>query len=232
VGIYQAIQGLGPKAVVEFLTVEGTTRIPGLPTYRFCGTVNEFGGDVVWQGNTYIRWSYDAQGWDKTGTGTIPRPSITLANPEGIISGLCMAYDDLAGAVVTRKRTLVQYLDAANFVDGNAHASNTSHFPDEQFIIDRKSGEDFSTVSFELTSPWDLPGVMLPGRIALARTCLFEYRGTDGCGYTGNAYFDVNDNPSDANHDKCSQRLKGCRLRFGPNVRFGGFPGLGRTAIG
>lgn len=229
--IYTEIQGLESKSVIEFLTVQGTSRIPGLGTYRFCGSVNEFGGDVVWQGNVYTRWAYSAAGWDKTATGTIPRPAITLANPEGAISSLCMAFDDLAGAIVTRKRTLLKYLDAANFIDGNASANPNSHFPDEEFIVDRKSSEDLSTVTFELTSPWDLPGVMLPGRIALARTCLFQYRGTDGCGYDGNLYFDLNDNPTDAANDKCSHRLRGCRKRWGLNVHFGGFPGLGRTGI-
>lgn len=229
--IYTEIQGLDSKSIIEFLEITGGSRIPGLGTYRFCGSLNEFGGDVVWQGNTYGRWAYTSDGWDKQGTGTIPRPAVTLANPEGFVSGLCMQFDDLAGAIVTRKRTLLKYLDAVNFINGNASAAPNSHFPDEEFTVDRKSGEDHKTVTFELTSPWDLPGVMLPGRIALARTCLFQYRGTDGCGYNGTLYFDANDNPTDAAHDKCSHTLTGCRKRWGAGVHFGGFPALGRTGI-
>jgi lambda family phage minor tail protein L len=48
-----------------------------------------------------------------------------VGNVDGSITALCLSYQDLVGAVLTRHRTLGKYLDAANFGGTNATADPT-----------------------------------------------------------------------------------------------------------
>ena len=75
----------------------------------------------------------------------------------------------LEGAKVTRRRTLLRYLDAANFPNNNSpYTPDTSAlFPDEIYVIDRKSVETRGLVEFELAAKIDVMGVRLPKRQVL-----------------------------------------------------------------
>jgi lambda family phage minor tail protein L len=42
-----------------------------------------------------------------------------VANVTGSIAALILSYQDLVGAKITRKRTLVKYLDGVNFASGS-----------------------------------------------------------------------------------------------------------------
>ena len=75
------------------------------------------------------------------------------------------AGNDLTGAKVTRIRTLAKFIDAANFADGpNATADPNAEFPQEIYVVDRKSTETREVVEFEVAAPTDLAGVRIPGR--------------------------------------------------------------------
>jgi len=85
-------------------------------------------------------------------------------------------------------------------------------------------------VEFELSSPLDLVGVMLPRRVIIQNVCPWVYRGAE-CGYAGSTYFDTNDNPvGSLGQDVCGKRLASCKARFGTNgvLPFGGFPSCGQ----
>jgi lambda family phage minor tail protein L len=47
-----------------------------------------------------------------------PRPTIKIANADGVIGTLSRANDDLVKVKVIRRRTFVKYLDAVNFTGG------------------------------------------------------------------------------------------------------------------
>ena len=51
------------------------------------------------------------------------------------------------------------------------------------------------TASFVLATPTETDGALFPGRIMLANTCMWDYRG-DECGYNGPAVADEFDNPT------------------------------------
>lgn len=146
---------------------------------------------------------------------------------------MCLLFDDLVGAKVVRRQTLVKYLDAANFPDGNPTADSDEHFPDEVWFIERKLSEDKEMVEFELTTAIDLNGEQLPGRQIIAGTCGWLIRGGyrgPYCGYNGPPVADVNDQPTDdPAQDQCGGRVGSCKLRFGPNspLPHGGFPAAG-----
>ncbi len=72
-------------------------------------------------------------------------------------------------------------------------------------------------------------GAVFPGRIMLANTCTWTYRG-DECGYSGPAVADEYDQPtSDITKDKCSKCLSGCKFRN--NVgNFGSFLSINKLS--
>lgn len=220
------IQKLEPGALVELFVVE----VPGGDTLRFHAGTNALDGDVVWQGNTYTRFPVMAEGFEKSGKGSLPRPKIKVANITGLIGALARENDDLVGARITRKRTFARYLDAVNFPGGvNPSADPLSEFPDEIWSVDRKSSENAVFVEWELAAAIDLAGVALPRRQVIQNVCPWRYRSTE-CGYTGGAVADLTDAAtSDLSADACGKRLTSCKLRFGQygELPFGGFPAAG-----
>ncbi|WP_422507117.1 phage minor tail protein L [Stenotrophomonas sp. GZD-301] len=189
-------------------------------------------GVIWWQGQEYGAWPIDATGFERT-SDQPPVPRLRVGNLDGRIGVLCQIFDDLVGARVIRRQTLVKYLDAANFPDGNPEADPNEHFPDEIWFIERKVSEDKQAVEFELTTAIDLNGEQLPGRQIIAGLCGWLIRGGyrgPYCGYTGPAVADADDNPTaDPALDQCAGRVRSCKLRFGLNepLPYGGFPAAG-----
>lgn len=189
-------------------------------------------GVIWWQGQEYGAWPIKAEGFARTGDQP-PTPKLSVSNIDGRISALCLAFDDLVGAKVIRRQTLVKYLDAANFPHGNPTADPDEHFQDEVWFIERKTSEDKETVEFELTTAIDLNGEQLPGRQIIAGVCGWLIRGGyrgPYCGYAGPPVADANDIPTDdPARDQCSGLVRGCKLRFGADkeLPYGGFPAAG-----
>lgn len=189
-------------------------------------------GVIWWQGQEYGAWPIEATGFERT-SDQPPNPRLRVSNIDGRIGALCLMFDDMVGARIIRRQTLVKYLDAANFPDGNPTADPNEHFLDEIWFIERKVSEDFETVEFELATAIDLNGEQLPGRQIIAGTCGWLIRGGyrgPYCTYNGSAYFDINDNPvADPAQDVCAGLVRSCKRRFGENnpLPYGGFPAAG-----
>ena len=185
---------------------------------------------IWWQGVEYSAWPCQIDGLEKSTTGSGATPKLTVANLDGSITALCLAYDDLLKATVTIHDTLAQYLDARNFPSGNTTADPTQETL-QVWYIDGKNTETSEAIEFRLTSPMDLQGLMIPTRQlnSLCSWCIRgKYRSGDGCDYAGTNYFDKNNNPvTDPSLDQCNGTLTACKLRFGENneLSFGGFPG-------
>lgn len=114
----------------------------------------------------------------------------------------------------------------------NPLADPGEHFPDEVWYIERKVGEDDETVEFELTTVADFNGRQLPARQCTRICSALLHGGYRGpyCGYTGSAYFDINDQPvDDPARDVCAGLVRSCQLRFGQDkaIPHGGFPAAG-----
>ncbi len=138
-----------------------------------------------------------------------------------MVTGMAEDLQSLVGGTVVRRKVYARFLDAVNFVNGNSGADP------EQEVISRWRIEQCSELSavsacFALSTPTETDGAVFPGRIMLANTCTWTYRG-DECGYHGPAVADEYDQPtSDITKDKCSKCLSGCKFRN--NVgNFGGF---------
>jgi lambda family phage minor tail protein L len=227
--IESEIQKLALSARVELFEVDLTSL--GDSVYRFHAGTNQLSQPIIWQGNTYAPWPCQATGFDYNTRGQLPRPKLVLANVSGAITALVLLLNDCVGAKVTRKLTLLKFLDAANFPGGvNPTADPNAHLPDEIYFIDRKATENSEIVEFELTAPFDVTGVMLPRRQIIQNICPWKYRGSE-CGYTGTNYFNADDTQaSSLAQDVCGKRLSSCKKRFGENseLPYGGFPGAGQ----
>lgn len=166
--LQKTLQDADAKTVVELFDFELNTAQHGETTvHRFTNTKNELGNDIVWQGNTYTAIPLKAEGYEASGQGTLPRPSISVSNLLGTFTTLIAVLPDgLEGCKVTRTRTLSKYLDAVNFTGGsNSDADPTSYFrPRDIYFIDRKSMENRNVISYEMCSAFDLAGVRLPKR--------------------------------------------------------------------
>lgn len=222
------IQKLAPSSVIELFVLDLSLFNEGV--VRFHAGTNELRRQVVWKGNAYEPFPIQADGFEFNGNGQVPRPKLKVANVTGSITALILSYQDLVGAKITRKRTLVKYLDGVNFASGtNPTADPSAEFADDVYYIDRKSRETRDVVEFELAASFDLEGVSLPRRQIVQNVCPWGYRSSE-CGYTGTAYFNANDvSVSLKSQDACGKRLSSCQKRFGSNAElpFGGFPAAG-----
>ncbi|MGV7962041.1 phage minor tail protein L [Photorhabdus tasmaniensis] len=233
------VQKLEPGNTIRLYEVDGTAF--GADILRFHNetipyTEKELSADKLpkkslwWQGKEYGPWPVSIEGLDMSSDGQSARPKLAVANIDGLITALCLRFDDMVQAKVTIHDTFVHYLDAANFPDGNP-AADPEQERTQVFYIDRKESEDDEVVKFELASPADLQGLKIPTRQihSLCEWCARGwYRTGKGCDYAGTRYFDENDNPvDDPSKDKCSGLLLGCQQRFGKDnpLPFGGFPG-------
>ncbi len=238
-------QKLEPGNEVRLFSVDGTAFGTGevlrFHSYNVPHTEAEIvtaGGDesklpaksIWWQGQEYKAWPCQIDGVEASTSGSSAQPKLSVANLDGSVTALCLAYDDLLQAKVTIHDTLAQYLDALNFAGGNPAADATQEKL-QVWYIDAKTSETNKVVEFALSSPMDLQGLMIPTRQlhSLCTWCIRnKYRTGDGCDYAGSRYFDKNNNPvSDPSLDECNGTLSACKLRFGENneLSFGGFPG-------
>jgi len=231
--VYEDVSVLAPSAIIELFELHLNAILHGSSdVYRFhAGSNADVTGNIVFDGNTYIRLPVKADGFEMRSGGTLPQPTLTIANLSGTMTTLLAVVNattlgnDLTGATVKRIRTLKRYLDGESTADPNAR------FPTEIWRINRKATETRDVVTFELASEFDLMGQKLPKRQIVANTCQWIYRSSE-CSYAGSNFFDVNGNSvSTLAQDVCGKRLASCKLRFGENgvLPFGSFPGAGLT---
>lgn len=184
---------------------------------------------IWWQGKEYTPWPVMIEGLEVSSDGSVAAPILSVANLDGTISAMCLAYQNMVQAKVSICMTFAQYLDARNFPDGNQEADPTKEKLDV-FYIDSKTVEDNEAIHFALSSPADLQGIQIPSRQihSLCTWCIRgQYRGPS-CGYTGENYFDENGNAvDDPSKDVCGGLLSDCKKRWGEadQLPFGGFPG-------
>jgi len=231
--VYEDVSVLAPSAIIELFELQLDNTLHGsTDVYRFhAGSNANVTGNIVFDGNAYTRFPVQADGFEMRSGGTLPQPTLSIANLDGTMTTLLALVNatttgnDLTGATVRRIRTLKRYLDGESAADPNAR------FPTEIWRINRKAAETRDVVTFELASEFDLAGQKLPKRQIVANTCQWIYRSSE-CSYTGSNYFDVNGNSvSTLAQDVCGKRLASCKLRFGENgtLPFGSFPGAGLT---
>lgn len=244
------VQKLEPGNKIRLVEVDITKFAPGSDVMRFhayelpytAAEITAAGSDSnklpaksIWfGGEEYKAFPYQLTGISSSSDGQSAEPALAVANLDGVISALCIHYDDLVQARVTVIDTFSHYLDAKNFPGGNAKADPSQKYT-QLWYIDSKSSEDNEKVEFKLASPIDLQDMQIPTRqiIGLCTwACRGQYQGglqgLGGCNYNGNRYFNLLGGvEQDKANDKCSGLLTDCKKRFGDSapLDFGGFPG-------
>tara|TARA_R100001460_G_scaffold14490_1_gene32416 strand:+ start:29 stop:1015 length:987 start_codon:yes stop_codon:yes gene_type:complete len=145
-----ALQSINPGSIIELFTIQLNTALHGSNTlYRFHNGANlNANGEVVWAGNSYLRFPIECSGFEFGSTGTLPRPKISISNIFGTITAIMQDVNettvgnDLNGAKFTRIRTLARYLDAVNFSSTTTTSTTTST------VADPADGE---TVTYTVT---------------------------------------------------------------------------------
>lgn len=219
--IVSDLQSASPSSIIELFELQLISGIHGTgEVYRFHAGVNsKNNGNIVWAGNEYLAFPVQAEGFEYSGNGQLPRPKLKVSNLLGTITAMLLSLPSgLEGAKVTRIRTLARYIDAVNFT-GNVNPFGTpdptAEMPREIYFIDRKVSENRDLIEFELATAFDLQGVRLPKRQCISSICQWVYKSVE-CGYVGSL-------PS------CKKTLDDCKLHFGQNAElpFGSFPGVG-----
>lgn len=187
------LQSVAPSAIIELFELQlNTTQHGTNDIYRFHAGANlNSNGNVVWAGNTYLRFPIEAEGFEYSGKGSLPRPKIRCSNILGTITAILASLPrGLEGAKVTRIRTLARYLDAVNFPGGVSPYTPdpTASLPVEIFYIDRKTTETRDVVEYELAAAFDIAGVRAPKRQCISNICQWVYKSAE-CSYTPVASF-------------------------------------------
>lgn len=238
-GIQETAQSLDAGEIVHLYSLDATAL--GAASVIYFTNSAYTSSKIVFNGITYDPLEFETDGWEWSGQGGLPTPTIKISNVTLLVSELLANYRDLVGAIVTRTRTFKEFLD------GEPNADPNAIFPLDVYRVERKSSQNNIYVEFELSSFMDQEGRLLPGRQILRDTCTHRYRkyvtGTTfdytnaTCPYAGSNYFDAEGNALTADAagaaaDRCGRRVSDCSLRF-PNSELPtrAFPGVGRTRV-
>ena len=234
--VQRELHSLEPSAIIELFQLHLTAAVNGVDlVYYYHAGTNELSQDIVFDGVTYSAVPIEVDGFAVTTKGTLPRPTMRIANVNSAITSLLNSYNPLH-AEVRRIRTCKKFLDAVNFESGTNPTADTTavfHGGYESWYIDRVATENPELVEFELVGKLDLTNLRLPTR-QVVEHCPWKYKGTQ-CGYKPGKMFNLNNQAvTDASQDQCAKHLRACELRFskgegiGVNddlLPFGGFPG-------
>lgn len=194
------------------------------------------GGNIDFNGNTYIALPMQVEGMEILGDGKLPRPTLSISNISLAFIGLINTYQDGIGAKVTRLRTFKKYLDGA------AGADPSAEFPRDVFYIEQKIVQTKNVIQWELVAPIDIGNQMIPRHQALPY-CQHRYRIYDSgfdytlatCPYTGTDYFNGAGEAVTIAADSCGRKLSDCELRYSAaddQLPFKGFPVVGQISQG
>lgn len=181
--------------LVELFEIEVTTgTFAYFTTYVTSVKFYEYGAPFTIR--EYIPLPIAFSGFEHRSEGAYARPTIVLANVLSTFkSTIGMSPDDLVGRKVIRRKTLAKHL-ATGTVGSSGSAPIEQ--PRQIFYMDRLQASDAHSISFELTTAFDLQGINVPNRYILANTCTWLYQGANiskseklgGC-----IWKDTNNNP-------------------------------------
>lgn len=205
----------------------------GLGVFRFADSSSA--GEIIrFNGEEYPPAPIEATGFQWDGASTMPRPSLKVAAKDLYFLNMVVDADDLVGSPVKRLKTYAKYLDNGSYPNTGAT------FPEENFVIERKTTQTRHLLEFELSTELDQQGVQIPRLKVMRDSCVHRYRYWNGtrfvyteasCPYAGTKYFKHNGEPTtDPTQDYCGKRISDCKLRFGDKAVLPrlAFPGVDR----
>jgi len=222
---------------------------------RYHAGTNNLVENIVFDGKTYPAAPVEVDGFAFTAKGTLPRPTLKVANVNNAISALLLSLNPDTSerinplkAEVRRIRTFKKFLDVANFAGAQLISTE-----DGTLLVTQAGDSIASSIEGNATADPDAKSVEtwyidrvaaenlqfvefeLTARLDLINLqlprrvvnefCPWKYRGEE-CGYTGSDFFDVHDDATFEANDVCGKRLSSCQARFKKaQLPFGGFIG-------
>ncbi|CTW48665.1 phage minor tail protein [Escherichia coli] len=142
--------------------------------YFFCNEQNEKGEPVTWQGRQYQPYPIQGSGFELNGKGTSTRPTLTVSNLYGMVTGMAEDMQSLVGGTVVRRKVYARFLDAVNFVNGNSYADP------EQEVISRWRIEQCSELSAVMQIEQEVLTTWPADAIARAEDVVLRLSGMSG----------------------------------------------------
>lgn len=228
------LQSLYPGEIVTLVEIDGTKF--GARVYRFhnenvqytpeelmqamkSGTLPP--KEIIFQGKAYGARPFGISGISFTSNGKAGKPQLAVSNVDSEVSALIRLYNGMMQAKVTIWITSKDLMNDDGAISSGA-------FRKLVYYIERPNYCNKTVASFDLTSPYDMDGIMIPPRVAQS-VCYWAqrgwYRSGKGCSYNGSRMFDKDNNPvTDPSLDYCAGTCTACKLRFGEDAEldFGG----------
>lgn len=157
----KALSATQQDALVEMWEVD--FRAFGGEVFRFCNQVNELNQAVVWKGQEYTPLPMSAEGFEMTSQGAGNRPTLTVSNLLGFVTGAADQYNQFVGVGVVRRLTYARFLDAANFKSGNPTADPNQEIIGK-YVIEQMTSLTAERAVFELAAPSESDGAIIPSR--------------------------------------------------------------------
>lgn len=196
------------------------TEIGGSDILYFTESIDNDYTAINFNAREYTPIHLKSEGWQVTGTGTLPRPKLIVSNVLLTFAAYINSFDDLVGAKLTRRRTLEKYLD------GKPTANPNAEFAADIYRIRSMPQKTKTVAEFELTPYMDYEGIKIPKRQILRDFCRQTYRQYDSdtatfdytnatCPYTGAyCYNRLGEYTADKSKDNCGKSLSDCEMRF------------------
>lgn len=229
------IKSLYPGEIITLVEVDGTRF--GAQIYRFHTENISYSPEelmqaqasgkpllpknIMFNGNEYGPRPFGIQGISFSGDGKPGKPQLSVSNIDAQVGAMVRAYNGMCQAKVTIWILVADLLKEDGTVDPGDYRKLV-------YFIERPNYADSMLVTFDLTSPYDMDGLMIPARMTQS-VCYWAQRGWyksgKGCTYNGqNGYFDKDGNRvDDPSRDFCSGVVSACKIRFGQEpMDFGG----------
>jgi lambda family phage minor tail protein L len=155
--------------------------------FRFHSGTNNLTKDIIWNKNSYYATAIQVEGFEANIMGRLPRPKVTVANIDYIISNILRDYSDFRNGKFVRIKLFLKHLDAVNFDGGEnpfGSPNELAYISKERYLISQKIIENKQIIQFELITPFDLESLETASRGIYGRYCYWQYRGL-GCNYQG-----------------------------------------------
>jgi lambda family phage minor tail protein L len=124
---------------------------------RFTNESNPDGTNLIWRGNSYIKYPMESSGFEKSKDSIPGNPEIRLSNLGSVVTALVKAYKGLTGAQIRR------YTIFSHNLDGMPGANSLEVQDYQVWSISRNNRNDL-IASFSLKHSLELTGARIPRR--------------------------------------------------------------------
>ncbi|WP_340543312.1 phage minor tail protein L [Escherichia coli] len=161
---------------------------------------------MTWQGRQYQAYPIEGSGFEMNGKGSSARPSLTVSNLFGLVTGMAEDLAEPGGCHGGPPPGVCAFSGCGETCGRQSGGRPRRQELTDRWVVEQMSELTAMTASF-VSGHTDGGRTerCFPGRIMLANTCMWDYRG-DECGYNGPAVADEFEHPTtDIRKDRMQQ---------------------------